>query len=221
MENKALNSMTGAIFDLDGTLLDSMHIWSEIGLKFLKNEGVTPPPGASEEFVKLSLVQAAEFYIKNYAPEKTVLDIVKSINALVEDFYFNEVLLKTGVREFLEFLKKRNVKMCVATATDKYMVEKALERNGIRDYFSEIFTCTNVGAGKDSPVIYDKALEHLGTEKDTTFIFEDALYAIETANKADYKIIGINDVSEPADPEKVKELCTIYINEYQEIYKFF
>lgn len=221
MENKALNSMTGAIFDLDGTLLDSMHIWSEIGLKFLKNEGVTPPPGASEEFVKLSLVQAAEFYIKNYAPEKTVLDIVKSINALVEDFYFNEVLLKTGVREFLEFLKKRNVKMCVATATDKYMVEKALERNGIRDYFSEIFTCTNVGAGKDTPVIYDKALEHLGTEKDTTFIFEDALYAIETANEADYKIVGIKDVSEPADPEKVKELCTIYINEYQEIYKFF
>lgn len=221
MENKALNSMTGAIFDLDGTLLDSMHIWSEIGLKFLKNEGVTPPPGASEEFVKLSLVQAAEFYIKNYAPEKTVLDIVKSINALVEDFYFNEVLLKTGVREFLEFLKKRNVKMCVATATDKYMVEKALERNGIRDYFSEIFTCTNVGAGKDSPIIYDKALEHLGTEKETTFIFEDALYAIETANEADYKIVGINDVSEPADPEKVKELCTIYINEYQEIYKFF
>ena len=221
MENKALNSMTGAIFDLDGTLLDSMHIWSEIGLKFLKNEGVTPPPGASEEFVKLSLVQAAEFYIKNYAPEKTVLDIVKSINALVEDFYFNEVLLKKGVIEFLDFLKERNVKMCVATATDKYMVEKALERNGIRDYFSEIFTCTNVGAGKDSPVIYDKALEHLGTEKGTTFIFEDALYAIETANKADYKIVGIKDVSEPADPEKVKELCTIYINEYQEIYKFF
>lgn len=221
MENKALNSMTGAIFDLDGTLLDSMHIWSEIGLKFLKNEGVTPPPGASEEFVKLSLVQAAEFYIKNYAPEKTVLDIVKSINALVEDFYFNEVLLKKGVIEFLDFLKDRNVKMCVATATDKYMVEKALERNGIRDYFSEIFTCTNVGAGKDSPVIYDKALEHLGTEKDTTFIFEDALYAIETANKADYKIVGIKDVSEPADPEKVKELCNIYINEYQEIYKFF
>ena len=221
MENKALNSITGAIFDLDGTLLDSMHIWSEIGLKFLKNEGVTPPPGASEEFVKLSLVQAAEFYIKNYAPEKTVLDIVKSINALVEDFYFNEVLLKKGVIEFLDFLKERNVKMCVATATDKYMVEKALERNGIRDYFSEIFTCTNVGAGKDSPVIYDKALEHLGTEKDTTFIFEDALYAIETANEADYKIVGIKDVSEPADPEKVKELCTIYINEYQEIYKFF
>lgn len=221
MENKALKNITGAIFDLDGTLLDSMYIWSEIGLKFLENEGITPPPGASEEFVKLSLVQAAEYYIKNYAPDKTVMDIVKSINALVEDFYFKQVGLKDGVPEFLEYLKKRNVKMCVATATDKYMVEKALERNGILEYFSEIFTCTSVGAGKDTPVIYDKALEHLGTEKDTTFVFEDALYAIETANKAGYKIVGINDVSEPADPEKVKELCSVYINDYSEIYNQF
>ena len=81
----------------------------------------TPPPGASEEFVKLSLVQAAEYYIKNYAPDKTVMDIVKSINALVEDFYFKQVLLKDGVIEFLEYLKNKNVKMCVATATDKYI----------------------------------------------------------------------------------------------------
>ena len=218
---KVLSNIQGAIFDLDGTLLDSMHIWSEIGLKFLQNEGITPPPGASEEFVKLSLVQAAEYYIKHYAPDKTVVDIVKSINALVEDFYFKQVLLKAGVIEFLEYLKKKNVKMCVATATDKYMVEKALERNGIREYFSEIFTCTTVGAGKDTPVIYDKALKHLGTDKNNTFVFEDALYAIETAHKAGYKIVGINDVSEPADPEKVKEFCSVYINEYSEIYKYF
>lgn len=220
-DKKLLRKIEGAIFDLDGTLLDSMHIWSEIGLKFLKNEGVTPPPGASDEFVKLSLVQAAEFYIKNYAPDKTVMDIVKSINALVEDFYFNQVLLKDGVIEFLDYLKNKNIKMCIATATDKYMVEKALERNGIRNYFSEIFTCTSVGAGKDTPVIYDKALEHLGTAKDNTFVFEDALYAIETANKAGYNIVGISDVSEKASPETISALCTCFINDYSEIYDYF
>ncbi|MBQ8183632.1 MAG: HAD family phosphatase [Clostridia bacterium] len=220
-EGKALENIQGAIFDLDGTLLDSMYIWSEIGLKFLKNEGVTPPPGASDEFVKLSLVQAAEYYIKNYAPEKTVMDIVKSINALVQDFYFEQVLLKPGVLEFLEYLKSKNVKMCIATATDKYMVEKALERNGIRDYFTEIFTCTSVGAGKDTPVIYDKSLEHLGTPKENTYVFEDALYAIETAREAGYKIVGISDVSEKANPKTVKALCDVYINDYSEIYKFF
>jgi HAD superfamily hydrolase (TIGR01509 family) len=198
-----------------------MYIWTEIGLKFLKNEGVTPPPGASEQFVKMSLVQAAEYYIKNYAPEKTVMDVVKSINDLVEDFYFNEVVLKDGVLEFLKYLKNKGVKMCIATATDKYMVEKALERNGIRDFFSEIFTCTSVGAGKDTSVIYDRALEHLSTDKNTTFVFEDALYAIETAKNADYKIVGIYDVSEAAEPKKLKELCDVYINDYSEIYKYF
>lgn len=216
-----LKDIKGAIFDLDGTLLDSMYIWSEIGLKFLNNEGITPPPGVEDEFVKMSLVQAAEYYIKNYAPDKTVMDIVESINALIKDFYFEQVLLKPGVKEFLAYLKDKGVKMCVATATDKPYVEMALKRNGIYSYFTDIYTCGIVGAGKDSPVIYDKALEHLGTAKEDTFVFEDALYAIETANKAGYNIVGINDISEKAAPETVKSLCDYYINDYSEIYKFF
>ena len=216
-----LKDIKGAIFDLDGTLLDSMYIWSEIGLKFLKNEGITPPPGVEDEFVTMSLVQAAEFYIKNYAPEKTVMDIVESINALIKDFYFEQVLLKPGVTELLEYLKNKGVKMCVATATDRPYVEKALERNAIASYFSEIYTCGIVGAGKDTAVIYDKSLEHLGTDKKNTFVFEDALYAIKTAKDAGYNIVGINDVSEKADPEEVKSYCDYYINDYSEIYKFF
>lgn len=220
-ELNSLKNIKGAIFDLDGTILDSMHIWSEIGLLFLKNKGVVPPPGVENEFVKMSMVQAAEYYIKNIDPTATVMDIVNEVNALVQGFYFNEVIKKDGIKEFLDFLKNKNVKMCIATATDKHLVEKALERNGIREYFSEIFTCSSVGAGKDTPVIYDVALEYLGTPKENTFIFEDALYAIETATKAGYNVVGINDISEKADPEDVKKLCDYYINDYSEIYKFF
>lgn len=220
MKNNIKN-IQGAIFDLDGTLLDSMHIWSDIGLLFLKNKGIEPPEGIEDQFVKMSMVQAAEYYIKNIDPTATVMDIVNEVNALVQDFYFNEVIKKDGVEEFLEFLKNINVKMCVATATDKHLVEKALERNGIREYFSEIFTCSSVGAGKDTPVIYNIALEHLGTQKENTYVFEDALYAIETANKAAYNIVGIKDISEKAEPEDVKKFCDYYINDYTEIYKFF
>ena len=216
-----IKNIQGVIFDLDGTILDSMHIWSDIGLLFLKNKGVEAPEGIEEEFVKMSMVQAAEYYIKNIDPTATVMDIVNEVNSLVQGFYFNEVIKKDGVEDFLEFLKARNVKMCIATATDKHLVEKALERNGIREYFSEIFTCSDVGAGKDTPVIYDAALEHLGTPKKNTYIFEDALYAIETANKAGYNIVGINDISEKADPEDVKKLCSYYINTYTDIYKYF
>ncbi len=126
MNNSSIKNIKGAIFDLDGTILDSMHIWSEIGLIFLKNKGVVPPPGIEDEFVKMSMVQAAEYYIKNIDPTATVMDIVNEVNALVQGFYFNEVIKKDGVKEFLDFLKGKDVKMCIATATDKHLVEKAL-----------------------------------------------------------------------------------------------
>ena len=216
-----IKNIQGVIFDLDGTILDSMHIWSDIGLLFLKNKGIEPPEGIEDEFVKMSMVQAAEYYIKNIDPTATVMDIVNKVNSLVQGFYFNEVIKKSGVEDFLNFLKNKNVKMCIATATDKHLVKKALERNGILEYFSEIFTCSSVGAGKDTPVIYDVALKHLGTPKENTFVFEDALYAIETANKAGYNIVGINDISEKANPDDVKKLCDYYINNYSEIYKYF
>ena len=219
--NNDIRNIQGVIFDLDGTILDSMHIWSDIGLLFLKNKGIEAPEGIEDEFVKMSMVQAAEYYIKNIDPTATVMDIVNEVNSLVQDFYFNEVIKKEGVEDFLKYLKEKDVKMCIATATDKHLVEKALERNGIREYFTEIFTCGSVGAGKDTPVIYDVALEHLETPKENTFVFEDALYAIETANKASYNIVGINDISEKADPNEVKKLCNYYINNYFEIYKYF
>ncbi len=218
---KTMKNIEGAIFDLDGTILDSMFIWNDIGYKFLEMKNIKVPAGADKQFTQMSLQQAAEYYIEHFDKTATIESIINDINMLVEGFYFNEVLKKDGIQEFLEYLMNKNVKMCIATATDKYMVEKALERNGMLHYFSEIFTCNGVGAGKDAPVIYDKALEHLGTPKETTFVFEDALYAIKTAHNAGYNVVGINDISEPAEPEEVKKYCDWYINEYEEIYKHF
>ncbi len=220
-EHTTLDKITGAIFDLDGTILDSMFIWTDIGFQFLKNKNFTPPKGAEEEFITMSLVQAAEYYIEHYDKTATIQGIVEDINLLVHDFYFYEVVAKPHVKEFLELLKSRGVKMCIATATDEHLVREALKRNGFLHYFSKIFTCTNVGAGKDTPVIYNKALEHLKTDKTTTFVFEDALYAIKTAHNAGYKIVGINDVSEKADVNTVKKYCDYYINDYSEIFKYF
>ncbi len=216
-----LKNIKGAIFDLDGTILDSMFIWNEIGYKFLEQKNIQAPPGADKEFIKMSLKQAAEYYIAHYDNTATIESIINDINKLVEGFYFNEVIKKDGVDEFLSHLQQKGVKMCIATATDKYLVKKAIERNGLLHYFSEIFTCNGVGAGKDTPKIYDVALEHLGTPKEDTFVFEDALYAIKTANKAGYNIVGIKDVSEKADPEIIKGFCNFFINDYSEIYKFF
>ena len=121
---KCLNNIEGAIFDLDGTILDSMFIWNEIGYKFLENKNIQVPPGTDEEFTKMSLQQAAEYYIEHFDNTATIEGIINDINKLVESFYFYEVVKKKGIEEFLEFLKNKGVKMCVATATDKYMVAK-------------------------------------------------------------------------------------------------
>ena len=109
--------------------------------------------------------------------------------------------------------------MCIATATDKYLVEKALERNGILGYFSEIFTCTLVGASKDTPKIYDEALCHLGTPREKTVVFEDALFAMKTAFSAGYQVVGIKDVSEKASEDEIRKSCSMYITEYSELSK--
>ena len=216
-----IKKIKGAIFDLDGTILDSMFIWSEIGYKFLEKKNIHLPAGADEQFTTMSLMEAAEYYIKHFDNTATIEGIVADINSLVEDFYFNEVLKKPGIEEFLEFLKNRGVKMCVATATDKYMVEKALERNGLLHYFSEIYTCNGVGAGKNSSLIYDISLEHLGTTKEETFVFEDSYHAVATASKAGYNVIAISDKSASNDEEKIKKLSLKFIENYAELDELF
>ena len=107
MNKNNMNDIKGAIFDLDGTVFDSMHIWSDIGLRFLKEKGVEPEPGIEDEFVKMSMTQAAEYYIRNIDPTETVLGIVEAVNKLVEGFYYNDVLLKDGVKEFLAKMKEQ------------------------------------------------------------------------------------------------------------------
>ena len=218
MKNINIKKIKGAIFDLDGTVLNSMYIWDEIGIRYLKKLGIEPDLKFKKEFKELSLRQAAEYYRNYFKIDISMEEIINGVNKMVEGFYFDEVLKKDNVENVLELLKSNGTKMCVATATDKYLVEKALERNGILDYFSEIYTCAIVDAGKDEAKIYDVAREHLGTPLENTVIFEDALYAIKTAKDAGYTVIGIEDVSAKEDREEIKEICDIYVKDHFELY---
>lgn len=216
-----IKEIKGAVFDLDGTLLDSMFIWSDIGIRYLKARGITPEKGLTEKFNEMSLRQAAEYYIEHYECQETVEDIENGINKMVEDFYFNRVLTKPDIKILLDYLKANGVKMCVATATDKYLVEAALRRNGILDYFSEIFTCAIVNAGKNEPKIYRVSADFLGTSKEETLVFEDALYAIKTAKADGFRVIGIKDPTEERRIDTVKQCCDEFIENYCDSLKIF
>lgn len=188
-------NIKGAIFDLDGTLLDSMFVWSTMGSDYLKSRGIVPEQGLNEKFKTMSLVQAANYYIDNYHLTDSVEEIMHDINRTIKSFYYEKAVIKPGVKEFLEKLKGAGIKMCVATATDRYLAEAALKRNEIFDYFIDIFTCTEVGAGKDSPVIFERAMDRLGSVREETVVFEDAPHAIKTAKAAGFKTACVLDAS--------------------------
>ena len=203
----------GAIFDLDGTLLDSMFIWDTIGEEYLRSLGKEPHEDLKETFMTLTLEEAAEYYREHYGVTLSVKEIVDGVNAMVEQTYRTKVTLKPGISEYLAWLKENGVRMCVATVTDRYLVEETLDRLGVRHYFSEIFTCAEVGFGKDKPVIYQKALEHLGTEKSDTYVFEDLPFALNTAKTDGFPTVGVYDRHE-AHQDELKELADYYIFDF-------
>ena len=204
----------GAIFDLDGTLLDSMFIWDTFGEDYLRTLGKEPKENLTEAFKTFTLEQAAEYYREHYGVTLSVNEIVDGVNEMVAKLYKTKVTLKDGVREFLEALKSQGVKMCVATVTDRPIVEDVLNRLGIRDFFFEIFTCAEVGYNKETPHIYRAALEVLGTKKDETVVFEDALHALITAKKDGFKVAAVYDRHERSQTQ-MKENGDYYITDFE------
>jgi len=209
-------NIKGAIFDLDGTLLDSMFIWDTIGSEYLISRGILPEKGLNAKFKTMSIVQAAEYYQERYGITDSIEDIISGVNSMIEHYYSDIVPAKPGVEALLKKLESRGVKMCVATATDRYMVEAALKRTGLDSFFCGVFTCTEVGSGKDCPEIFEKALETLQTRRDETIVFEDALYAVKTAKKAGFHVAAVYDKSSEAEQEEIKKLSDFYITSYED-----
>lgn len=207
--------LKGAIFDFDGTLVDSMFIWDTIGEDYLRSLGKEPHEDLKETFLTLTLEEAAEYYRTHYGVTLFVKEIVDGVNAMVEGIYKTRVTLKHGVAEYLRLLKENGARMCIATVTDRYLVEETLERLGILQYFSEIFTCAEVGYGKDKPIIYRKALEHLGTTKNETYVFEDSLFALKTAWADEFSTVGVYDRYEDKQ-EDIMTLADYYISDYKD-----
>ena len=191
----------GAIFDVDGTLLDSMFIWDTIGETYLRSIGYQPKENLNETFKNMSLHQAARYYQTEYGVTLSIDEIMDGVNAMLERYYRFEVPLKPGVAELLERLRQSGVKLCIATATDRHLVEAALDRCGVLSCFGEIFTCNEVGHGKDEPDIFETALRFLGTRREETLVFDDALYAVRTAKEAGFPVAAVYDSHERSQAE--------------------
>ncbi|MBQ5777975.1 MAG: HAD family phosphatase [Oscillospiraceae bacterium] len=203
-------AIRGAIFDMDGTLTASMHIWATIGSEFLKARGITPAEDFDRRFTSMSVYEAVGFMMKEYNIEGSRDEITDAIDKTVEGKYREEVVLKEGVAEFLEYLESKNIPMCVATATDEYIANETLERLGVRRYFKKIITSRMVGLGKDHPDIFFECARILGTEPGETAVFEDSVVAIRTATKAGFFAAAVPDKSFEYAWDEIKEKASVY-----------
>ena len=210
--------LQSAIFDMDGTLIDSMPMWMEVGLNVLHAHGIHPEPELANYLSTLTLEQAADYCREQYLPTLTADALLQEIYDQAETFFRNEVQAKPGVCAFLSLLQSKGVKMCVATNTDRYLVDIALRHAGLDSYFQEILTCSEVGQGKKAgSKIYEQALLRLSANKQDTVVFEDALHAIRTAKNAGFRVCAIYDPAAEQEQEEIRNLSDYYVRSFGEL----
>lgn len=207
----------GAIFDLDGVLLDSISTWRNFGAIYLRRYGLTPKSGLNDTLFSMSMEQGAEYLCSNYDLPLTAVEILEEIHVLLEDFYFNKVKAKSGAADVLDFLKKQGVRIVAATSSPKIHVEKALERNSLMPYIEKVFTTGEIGKSKHFPDIYLAAADFLQTDVDRTIVFEDSLYALKTAAEAGFITAGVYDADGEPDQKSMENTADVYLKDIKTI----
>lgn len=215
-------NIKAAIFDMDGTLVDSLMlwevVWSSIGEKYLNDKSFVPSYEDDKKVRTLTLNSAMDLIHKNYGFGESGEELVAIVDSIILDFYSNRVELKSGVREFLEECKSKGVKMCIASATAPELIDVALKHCDIGKYFSKVFSCAEIGKGKDEPDIFLQAAEFLGTEPKETWLFEDSLTAVETAAGIGMPVVGIYDRYNFGH-DIMKKIATEYIDDGESLKK--
>ena len=182
----------GVIFDMDGTLIDSMSSWSECDRRFLKENGIDPPPGISEVMKTLSMEECARCFI-DLGVKMEPGQITDRIEEMVLDEYSTSIPLKPYVTETLDTLDRYGIPYCIATANYRTLTDTILRRFGIYDRFRFIFTCEENGIKKDDPEFFGKVCDLLGTEKECTAVVDDALHCIESAKESGLFAVAVFD----------------------------
>ena len=216
---KKINEYKYYIFDLDGTLLESMELWQNIYIDVLKELDIKTDYAQYLNHINhLSVADGAKFTVDNFDTKGTdEQQIADRWNLLAKSRYDNDIRLKDGAYEFLTALKEQGKILGIATSLDEEHFVNCLKRNGIFDYFSSFTTASEAGHGKDNPKIYLMQCEKLGAEIDETIVFEDSLTGIKSAASAGFGTAAVEDKTNPAFKDELTECADFYINSYREL----
>ncbi len=197
-----------AIFDMDGTLVDSMGYWHNMEREFLLGKGITEGLDEILEATKpMTLTESCTYFSSFCGIDCSPEAFITEIESMMAEHYRRDVTIKSGVREYLDALKAQGIPMCVASATAKPLVELCLENLGLKDYFSFILSCVEVGAGKNRPDVFLEAARRLGATPADCAVFEDAIYAVRSAHAAGFYVVAVKDAHNASCWEELQTLA--------------
>ena len=202
----------GAIFDMDGTLLESMGMWYAAGVNYLETLGIEADKSLGDTMFCMTVPIAAEYIYKEFdlgARGLTIEEIIDGINAPVAEFYRNDAQPKPGAGALLKKLHDMGILVIIGTSSSRSFVEMSMSRLGYMDYVTDIISCVDLGHTKAEPLLFDIAAEKMGSAPDETWVFEDGLYALETAVNNGYRTVGLYDEISHDDWEKIQEMADI------------
>ena len=194
---------------MDGTLVDSMGYWQSLGREYLAQKGITQGVEELLERIKpMTMSESCSLILRTFHLPGTAEEAAAEMNAMMARHYAADVLLKPGAAEYLRALKKRGVTMCVASATAEPLVRTCLTRLGVAEVFSFLLSCESVGAGKNRPDVFLEAARRLGAASpQETAVFEDAIFAAQTAAAAGFYTIGMFDHSGERHWQQLQEMA--------------
>ncbi len=214
-----LENIDAVIFDLDGTLVDSMWMWKSIDEEYLGRYSIELPDDLQKCVEGMSFSETANYFKERFDLPDPIDQIKEDWNKMAWDKYLHEVPLKEGVLEFLRHLKANNIPAGIATSNSKELVALITERLGIEEYFSSIRTSCEVAKGKPSPDIYLLVAKDLGVEPERCLVFEDIVTGVMAGRNANMKVCAVYDkYSEEEQDEKIR-LSDYYITSMSEIIK--
>ncbi len=211
-----MEKLKGVIVDLDGTLLDSMWVWEQIDKEFLGKRGLEVPSDYVEKITPLGFFGAAMYTKERFGFEETPQQLMDEWNNMSAQMYAQEVMLKPHVKEVLEYLHKKEIKITIATASDEALFIPCLKHNGVWEYFHSYSTMSEVERGKGFPDIYELAAKKIQCTPQQVLVFEDIVQGTKGAKMGGFDVVGVYDKHSQHDEEGLKTAADYYIYDWSE-----
>ena len=209
-----LDDFEAVIFDLDGSLVDSMWMWKAIDIEYLGGFGIEAPKDLQKEIGGRSFVETAIYFKERFGLEDSIEKIGDDWNRMAFDKYTHEVPLKDGADKFLAICEEKGIKLGIASSNSTELIEQVLASHGIRDKFKSIKSGTEVLKGKPAPDIYLTVAKELGAEPSKCLVFEDLVDGIIAGKNAGMTVVAVSDDYSRHSDEEKKELSDMYIEDY-------